>query len=207
MYIPKKFKWEDKGQILEFINQNPFGLLCMNDEPVPSASHLPFFWEDDGSEWGLLTTHVAKGNRIAQLLDKPTQALVVLQGSHGYVSPSWYDHVNVPTWNYVSCYLTVKACLTNRDETVALLTKILHHYEQGRENGRKMEDYTEEFLESHYQGLYGIKLEIVKVEGAIKLSQNRDKDNFERVVGQFENSSNTEENCLAKDMKRYVHKS
>jgi transcriptional regulator len=203
MYVPKKFKWENKAAILDFIQKNAFGLLVINGENVPMASHLPFFWEDDGTEWGSLTTHIAKGNQLGQLVQNDKMVLAVFQGEHGYVSPSWYDHVNVPTWNYVSVHINGHARLTNRNETIDLLTKILNHYESGRENGRKMEDYSEEFLESHYQGLLGIKIQIEQVDAAVKLSQNRNEANYQLVLKALDVSDFQGDRDLANAMRAY----
>jgi transcriptional regulator len=39
------------------------------------------------------------------------EVLLIFQGAHTYISPRWYDHVNVPTWNYMMVHLYGKVRL------------------------------------------------------------------------------------------------
>src|SRR5207302_3988638 len=68
----------------------------------PVASHLPFLVYPDVDEHGTLVTHLARANDQWQDFASGAEALVIFQGDHAYISPSWYAaHPSVPTWNYM----------------------------------------------------------------------------------------------------------
>ena len=60
--------------------------------------------------------------------------LIIYQGAHAYVSSSWYEKENVPTWNYQAVHLYGEATVLNEQETIDGLKTLLTKYEQNREN-------------------------------------------------------------------------
>jgi transcriptional regulator len=71
------------------------------------ANPIPFLIYPDESEFGTLRAHVARGNPQWRELGAVEECLVVFQGPHSYVTPSWYATKQetgkvVPTWNYVT---------------------------------------------------------------------------------------------------------
>ena len=107
MYTPAHFRMDDSGQILEFVQAHPFGLLLTNGPEVPEVTHLPLLLQADDSGDDHILGHVAKANPHAKALVDGQAARVVFSGAHGYISPRWYAaDGNVPTWNYRSVHAT-----------------------------------------------------------------------------------------------------
>src|SRR5262245_25072902 len=102
MYIPKSFAETDGATLYPFIRDNNFAALVTEHEGQLIASHLPFLID---SERGVLRAHLARANDQWQAFDG-REALVIFQGPHAYVSPSWYEvQPSVPTWNYTAVHV------------------------------------------------------------------------------------------------------
>ena len=69
------------------------------------ANHFPFIVDAEASPLGTLRAHMARANGQWKGLDGSGEALVIFQGPHQYITPSWYPAKAetgkvVPTWNY-----------------------------------------------------------------------------------------------------------
>lgn len=88
---------------LAFARERGFGVLCVNADDGPLASHVPFRLAPDG---GSAELHLVRSNPILRTLSAPRPAVIVVSGPDGYVSPDWYGlDDQVPTWNYVAVHL------------------------------------------------------------------------------------------------------
>ncbi len=104
MYIPKLYREEDRQKIIEFLRQNNFPALVSHDGEKLTATHLPV--EIIESEEGALTVlgHMSRANPQWKSFGEQ-EVLLIFQGAHTYISPRWYNHVNVPTWNYMMVHV------------------------------------------------------------------------------------------------------
>ena len=69
--------------------------------------------------------------RSGRIFDETQEVLVIFQGPHTYVSPSWYEvELSVPTWNYtaVHAYGTPRL-VTDYDAFYALLDTLVRTHE------------------------------------------------------------------------------
>ena len=106
MYTPKEYEVTDRPRMLEFMQNNSFGILFSHTGDEPMATHLPFITDGEAGEQGLIIGHMAKANRQWRYADGQ-QVLVVFHGPHTYVSPTWYQAEDtVPTWDYVAVHAT-----------------------------------------------------------------------------------------------------
>ncbi len=92
---------------LAFARERGFGVICVNSDPVPLCSHIPFLLAGDGK---LGEAHLVRSNPITRMLEAgPVAVRLVVSGPDGYISPDWYGLENqVPTWNYVAVHLLGK---------------------------------------------------------------------------------------------------
>src|SRR3954470_17958645 len=102
MYIPRRYKEEDKRAIQDFIRQHSFAILITVSEGLPVGTHIPLLLEIN--EWGedVLVGHISKGNEQKYSLASGSRVLCIFPGPHAYISPRWYKQLNVPTWNYIA---------------------------------------------------------------------------------------------------------
>lgn len=104
MYIPKFYKVTDPDEIREFVRHHSFGTLVTTRKGRPIATHLPLqFVQEEEQYW--VTGHMAYGNPQWGTFEDADEVLVMFQGPHAYISSSWYEQENVPTWNYQAVHL------------------------------------------------------------------------------------------------------
>ncbi|MFD1794896.1 FMN-binding negative transcriptional regulator [Paracoccus aurantiacus] len=180
MYTPPHFNEVDRDRLHSVIEENPLGILVTNSAGLLDANHIPFHLDRTAGESGTLACHVARQNPVWQELASGDPVLVVFRGSDAYISPQWYPskqihHRQVPTWNYVVAH--VHGRVTIRDDpafvrrNVALLTR---HHEQGQPAPWKMGDAPRDYIDAMVQAIVGLEIEITRIEGKAKLSQNKD---------------------------------
>jgi transcriptional regulator len=184
MYIPKLYREEDKAKILEFIRQNDFAVLVTYDGEKPVASHLLMEVIEDG-DTVFINGHMSKANPHWKTFERNPEVLVIFHGAHTYISPTWYNHVNVPTWNYQSVHVYGKPrIITDHNEAYALLKRLVDRYES---NGHyKLETLPQDFVEKEIKGIMTFQIEVTRIEANYKLSQNRKDEDHANIITQLE---------------------
>jgi transcriptional regulator len=199
MYIPDLFKESDPERLAALIRDYPFGMLITVRDGLPFVSHLPFLYERRSGGVPVLLGHVAKANPQWQDLAQNQTALVVFQGPHAYVSPSWYESPGVPTWNYVAIHIYGKARLIEDDASVEkLVEQFTAVYESKYPNPWKP-NLSGERRAKLLGAIIGFEIEVREIQGKFKLSQNRPVEDQRSVVNQLGQSPLTSE--VAKLMK------
>ena len=105
MYIPKTYKNENPDEIRAFLKANGFGILVNQTNGKLWATHIPMILDTDDNGNEILHSHISKLNPQAEGFTENDQVLAIFSGSHSYISSSWYDHENVPTWNYSAVHI------------------------------------------------------------------------------------------------------
>ncbi len=195
MYVPKLYKNENVEEIAAFIKNNNFGILVsLNDKQRIIATHIPFV-VSMGSKGIVLSAHISKANEQWKNFQGGTEVLVIFSGEHAYISSSWYDHPNVPTWNYIAAHLYGTITILNAEETWSHLESLVNQHEAHEEKPTNMESMGDEYVRKEMQGLLAFDIHISEVQSAFKLSQNRDEPNIHRIIEALEKRG--DENALA----------
>ncbi|MGJ7909946.1 FMN-binding negative transcriptional regulator [Neobacillus sp. LXY-1] len=199
MYIPKQYRMNHE-EAIQMMKSNPFALLITVDEHRPLATHIPLeIREEDGKIYG--TGHIAYGNKQKKTLENNSDVLLIFQGAHAYISSSWYEVEEVPTWDYLAVHAYGTARIISGDELKSALDTMLKHYESHRENGRLWDTFDPELLESEMKGIVGFEIEITSIQAAAKMSQNRSDTDYKSIVGELETSNDQEEVQVAQWMR------
>ena len=181
MYVPRHFAMDRLDDQHALIEAHDFALLVTTGADGLFATHVPMMLKRDEGKFGTLYAHLARPNPQASMLGR--EMLAVFSGPHGYISPSWYaDRAkNVPTWNYsaVHCYGVAQAIA---GETLPLLSEMADVYEKGRANGWRTDELTADIRESLPRGVVGLRMEITRIEGKAKFSQNKPRAERERLI-------------------------
>jgi transcriptional regulator len=188
MYIHPLNKWEDEPEIVDFIRKNAFATLISQVERKPWATHLPFVLGKNNAGESVLSGHLAKANQQWKSISENEDVLVIFQGPHAYISSSWYNHENVPTWNYLAVHVTGKIRLIEGEELMDHLRSLTNIYEEGRPNRVRVEKMSESYVAGQLRALMGFEIKIEEVKGAAKLSQNRDNVNYQNIVEKLKES-------------------
>ena len=186
MYVPEAFKKEDPAQLTEFIQKNNFGILFSGMSGNLQASHLPFLIEPNSARPGSLVIlgHMAKANQQWQTIGPGEEVLVVFQGPHAYISPTWYETPNtVPTWNYAAVHVYGHyQPITDGQETQRILKALVNFQEASFSPPWKMESLSSEFIEKMKAQIRSFKIEITRLEGKWKLNQNHPEERRQKTV-------------------------
>ncbi|SMO57608.1 negative transcriptional regulator, PaiB family [Melghirimyces algeriensis] len=198
VYIPKKYRM-NHDEAVQMMKSYPFALLITVDEDLPLATHIPLeIREDEGKIYA--TGHIAYGNIQKKTLDQNSNVLLIFQGPHAYISSSWYEKEDVPTWNYLAVHAYGTARLLTEDELKSALDSMLKRYESHRENGRLWDTYNPGLLENQMKGIVGFEIEITSIQGAAKMSQNRNNTDYQSIVAELKKSNEQGETQVAQWM-------
>ena len=199
MYIPDIYKNENQADIQSFIHQNGFAILINKTNEKLWATHIPLILDlKDGKQ--ILVGHVSKLNPQAESFKTNDNVLVIFSGPHAYISSSWYDHENVPTWNYLAVHVYGKVTILNHEQAVNSLKKLVDKYEATSEKPVRIEDLSEKTMREA-RGIFAFEIEITAIEAKKKLSQNRDDKNHKNIISELEKLDDNQALGIAKAMK------
>jgi transcriptional regulator len=200
MYIPELYRNENQEDIQNFIHENGFGILVNQTDGKLWATHIPLLLEEKNGKQ-ILVGHVSKENPQAESFKTNDDVLVIFSGVHTYISSSWYDHENVPTWNYLAVHFYGKVKLHSLEESIEALKKLVNKYEAKSEKPVRIEDLSKKTM-LQARGIVSFEIEITAVEAKKKLSQNRDDKNYQTIISKLENSNDNQAIAVAEEMKK-----
>jgi transcriptional regulator len=203
MYIPKYFKVTNVDEILGFVQKNSFGTIVTTEQGKPIATHLPLRLIKEGDNY-YITGHMAYGNPQWRTFKTCEDVLVMFQGPHAYISSSWYEEENVPTWNYQAIHMYGKASILEKNELIEDLTAMLEKYEQKRENSVLWDKLSPELLENQIKGITGFKIKVEEIQAAYKLSQNRNETDYTNIIDNLLKEGNSNSKQIAEQMEKRV---
>jgi len=199
MYIPELYKNENQEEIQNFIHQNGFGILINQTAGKLWATHIPLLLEEkDGKQ--ILVGHVSKENPQAASFKTNDEVLAIFTGAHSYISSSWYDHENVPTWNYLAVHVYGKVTIYNHEQAVVSLKKLVDKYEKKSEKPVRVEELSEKTMREA-RGIIAFEIKITSIEAQKKLSQNRDEKNYKNIISELEKTKDNQSIAIATAMK------
>ena len=179
MYVPAHFNEDRIDMLHDLIRANGFATLVSMTADGMIASHAPMMLDPDPAPYGTLIGHLAKANPHAGSADSGVQTLFIFQGPDGYITPSYYaakqEHGKVvPTWNFTAIH--AYGTLEVFDDPVRLLqvvTRLTDLHEIPRVRPWAVSDAPADFVQGMLAGIVGIRMPIVRLEGKVKMSQNR----------------------------------
>lgn len=180
MYIPHYYKNENVDEVKTFLRENSFGILVNQVDDKPWATHIPLELDKDDQGKDVLEGHISKANPQWKAFEESREVLCIFNGPHAYVSSSWYQEEEVPTWDYIAVHVYGKLKVLTEDETMESLHKLVNKYEKDSKNPLSLNDLSPKTLRQ-VKGVVGFKIEITDIQAAYKLSQTRQKDHTKIV--------------------------
>jgi transcriptional regulator len=179
MYLPSHFE-ENRAEVLHrLMAEHPLAALVTRGAHGLDANHVPFEFDANQGEHGILRAHVARANPICLEIENGSDALVIFQGPSGYISPTFYPskheaHRQVPTYNYLVVHAHGRITLRDDEAFVrGVVARLTRKMEAGEAVPWKMGDAPADFIQTMLQAIVGIEIEVTRLVGKTKLSQNK----------------------------------
>ena len=180
MYVPPHFD-EARTEVLhDLIRRHPFGTLVTHGAGGLDANHIPFELLPGQGALGTLSAHVARANPLWREVADGDEVLVVFRAGDAYVSPNWYPskhetHQQVPTWNYMVAHAHGRISIRDDERYVrGVVARLTRSHEAAQPVPWKMGDSAPEFIDTLLQKIVGLEIEITRLSGKFKLSQNKE---------------------------------
>jgi len=199
MYVPSYSEQKELPLICSFINEYPFGTLVTHSDLGLNANHYPFLL--DNNEEIVLWTHLAKNNPQWKYFQDKKECLLIFTGPHAYISPAFYENkLNVPTWNYTAVHLNCEADIVDDIKLQQqLMKRLVENFEETSQTNWQF-DLPEEFVQKLSSAIVWLKFKVKKVDAKFKLSQNREKADYLKVLNEFSTRDSDNDQELFKYM-------
>jgi transcriptional regulator len=187
MYAVQHFSEESIPVMRAYLAEHPFAALVVNTANGPSVDHIPLEFEASLGAKGCLLGHIARSNQLWREFESGP-GLAVFSGHQAYISPDWYaskagDPRVVPTWNYAAVHVSgTLRFFHDSDRIREILERLTDRFESNRPTPWRMNDAPPEFISQLAGAVVGIELEIEKMIGKWKLSQNRPLEDRDGVI-------------------------
>ena len=190
MYIPEHFRVEDHDTAIAFMRANPFAILVSTTNEGLFATHVPVVIRET-AEQTTIRGHVAKANPHWRYLEEQTNCLMIFHGPHAYVSPTNYaTRENVPTWNYGAVHAYGKArTFSETPELLGMLHDLIPTFEAAY--AEQWTSLSEAYRARMLSHIVGFEIEVFRLEAKFKLSQNRTRDEQQKVIDSLSRADDT----------------
>ena len=200
MYVQASFAETDPERLLELAARYPFATVITPGADELWVSHLPLLVRRRGDAVVLLG-HLARANAHWEAMagDDGVPTTAIFHGPHAYISPSWYaTSPAVPTWNYVVVHAVGKTRVHHDGPELAELLRDLTAEYEGRQAGAWSPDrLPDDFAQPMRGAIVGFELAVDRLEGKIKLSQNRSAEDRRGVVAALEAQMSEDSRAVA----------
>ncbi|NCI51235.1 FMN-binding negative transcriptional regulator [Sediminibacterium roseum] len=205
MYNLPYYKEKDAAVVIDFIRQNPFGILMGVDaEQRPVATQVPFLFEErEGVLY--LRGHMMKGNDHHKAFLENSNALVLFTGPHCYVSASWYSNPQQgSTWNYMTVHAKGEFRFLDDSELPGLLNELTAFYEK-EDSAASYQHIPQDYISRMVKAISAFEIKVTSMDHVFKLSQGRDKESFDNIVSKL-SAGDANEKAIAAEMEKRKEK-
>jgi transcriptional regulator len=193
------FASEDPDLVRELVREHPWATLVTTNRAGLVASHYPVMLDEEAPDLTLLT-HLGRPDDEVLEIDRG-EVLVIVQGHHGYISPSWYSESErlVPTWNFTVAHLHGTPQILDEDENLEVLTRLVAHFERHLDEPFQLD---REEATPIAKGTVGLRIPIDRFEIKRKLSQNKDEKTRRKAIAALREEGPYRHPALAEEMER-----
>ncbi len=185
----------------ELIRENPWGVLVSSNAGELVASHYPVVLDEE-AESLVVVTHVGRPDEeIHGFGDR--EVLLIVQGRHGYISPSWYapGATRAPTWNFSVAHCYGVPQIVGDRENLDVLERLVERFEREVEKPMLLD---REWGAGIAKGTVGLRIPITRFVCKLKLSQDKDLVTQRQVIAALRSPGPYSHPELAGDMERVL---
>lgn len=178
------YAFDDPEGVKELVRENPWATFVSH---VPGeglvASHYPVLLDEE-DEGIVLLSHVGRPDEVKHQLGQH-EVLVIIQGPHGYISPSWYGYrPNVPTWNFATAHLHGTPEILSDAENLAVLDRLVEHFERVLPDPHLLHATQEnsEYAHRIVKGTVGFRLRVDRMVAKEKMNQDKPAESIRTII-------------------------
>jgi len=190
-----RYLMTDPERVKQLVRDHPWATFVSPTSDGLVASHYPVMLEE-GEDISLVSHFGRPDDELHELGQH--EVLVIVQGPHDYVSPSWYPPGEVvPTWNHVTAHLYGVPEILDDEENYQVLSRLTDHFEHHRPGGRSLSE-DEAGSRRTARGTVGLRLRVTRFDARAKLSQNKPAEVVDTIADHLEPRNP----ALAEEMRR-----
>ncbi len=189
----------DPEAVRELVRRNPWATIVSDNDGELVASHYPVLLDEEAEGLALLT-HVGRPDEeVHGFGDR--EVMVIVQGLHGYVSPSWYGPgaTRAPTWNFSVAHIYGVPEVLGEEENLATLTRLVERFERRVEEPLYLD---QEWGRQVAKGTVGLRIPVSRFVCKRKLSQDKDDLSRRQVIAKLRAPGPYRHPALADEMER-----
>jgi len=193
MYLPKHFAQTDPHTLHALMRAHPLATLVTHGADGLDANHIPLHLDASAGPNGTLRGHIARANPLAKT-PPASEILIIFQGPESYISPAGYATKAetgrvVPTWNYAAVHAYGNLRLIDDPSwLLARLNELTTAHEAGRAQPWAVSDAPADYIEKMLGAIVGIEIEISRLIGKWKVSQNQPPANQASLIAALDGS-------------------
>lgn len=202
MYSLKHFKAKDQAQVIAFMHQNPFVVLCgvdANNKPI--ATHIPVMLEEKDGKLFLLA-HIMRKQLHTIAFEGNANVLAIFSAAHTYVSATNYQQKNTAsTWNYQAVHAAGTLRFLDEKALFHLLEKLTEKFENNPHSPALVKNMEEGYVQDLMKAIVAFEIEINSIEHVFKLSQNKDETTRNNIIETLKQQDDYNAKAVANVMK------
>lgn len=198
------YAFDDAEGIRALVRENPWATIVSF---VPGtglvSSHYPILLDEDADGIAVVS-HVGRPDERLHELGQH-EAMVIVYGPQGYVSPSWYGtSPAVPTWNFAVAHLHGTPEILSDEENLRVLERLVAHFENPLAEPYLMNRTLEnaDYAARIVHGTVGFRMRVDRFEAKEKMSQDKPAEVVDRVIAALNSPGPYENPRLAARMSR-----
>jgi transcriptional regulator len=191
----------DTELVRRLIRENPWGTIVSANHGELVASHYPILLDEAAGDLTIVTHMGRPDDQVHDL--GGSEILLIVQGRHGYVSPSWYapGSTRAPTWNFTVAHCYGVPEILDEAENLSVLTRLVEHFERHVEEPMLLDpDYGARVA----TGTVGIRLAITRFICKVKMSQDKDPLTQRKIIDALRKAGPYSHSELADEMQRVL---
>lgn len=203
MYRPPAYAVDDPPLLQHVMRQRTFATVAAVLQNGVRFAYAPVIVDVKPLPLGSVRFHLARANPMAEI-DGQSVHLSLL-AADAYVSPDWYvTGAFVPTWNYVAVEAEGRARKMAPDELRELLVDLSAAAEEPLlpKPPWTIDKVPQERLTALINGIRGFSIALDRLEGKLKLSQDKQPDDIAGVITALEARGDAQSLAVARAMAR-----
>ncbi|MFY7963841.1 MAG: FMN-binding negative transcriptional regulator [Chitinophagaceae bacterium] len=203
MYNLKHFKANSEADVIAFMHQHPFIILCGVDENnKPVATHIPVLIEERNDKL-ILLAHIMRKQLHTIAFEKNSNVLAIFSAAHCYVSATNYEHqYTASTWNYQAVHASGTLRFLDDEALYNLLVKLTEKFENNPTSTALVQKMDKQYVADNMKAIVAFEIEITHIEHVFKLSQNKDAATRKKIINSLEQMNNDDTKNVATAMRK-----